>query len=67
MRRLANLVRRLFRPSQRRPFAEDPTLPFTPEEFARLVLSGKHEDMIALANGLAHKSIPGRSKHRAAH
>jgi len=66
MRRLANLFRRLFGPRQRLPLAEDPTLPFTSEELARLIRSGKHEDMKSLANGLTHKSIPGRPRHRAA-
>ena len=66
MWRLANVLRRLFGPRRPPPLAEDLTLPFTSEELARLIRSGKHEDMKALANGLTHKSIPGRPRHRAA-
>ncbi len=68
MRRLANLVRRFFgQPRLRHPFADDPDLPFTSEELGRLIRSGKHEDMKAVADGLACRSISGRPKHRAAH
>ena len=37
MRRLASLVRRFFGPRMRRPIDDDPSLPFTPEEFGRLI------------------------------
>ncbi|MBR0789758.1 hypothetical protein JQ631_11805 [Bradyrhizobium manausense] len=67
MRRLASLVRRFFGPRMRRPIDDDPTLPFAPEEFSRLIRSGKHEDMKLLAEGLACRSIPRRIKYRATH
>ena len=67
MRRLTALLRRFFKPRPRYLSDDDPGLPFTAEEFARLVLSGKSEDMKRLADGLSLKSIAGRSKHRAAH
>lgn len=68
MRRFSNLVRRFFgQPRLRYRFPDDPTLPFTPEEFGRLIRSGKREDMKALAEGLACQSIPGRPAHPAAH
>ena len=37
MRRLASLVRRFFGPRMRPPVDDDPSLPFTPEEFGRLM------------------------------
>ncbi len=67
MRRLASLVRWFFGPRVRTPVEDDPTLPFSPEEFGRLIRSGRPEDMKALAEGLACHSIPRRAKHRAAH
>lgn len=67
MRRLASLVRRFFGPRVRRPIDDDPTLPFTAEEFSRLIRSGRHEDMKLLAEGLACRSIPHRARHGAAH
>ncbi|MDA9401962.1 hypothetical protein [Bradyrhizobium sp. CCBAU 45389] len=67
MRRLASLVRRLFGPRVRRPIDDDPTLPFTSDEFGRLIRSGKREDMKLLAEGLACNSIPRRAKYRATH
>jgi hypothetical protein len=67
MRRLASLVRRFFGPRVRRPIDNDPSLPFTPEEFSRLIRSGKREDMKLLAEGLACRSIPDRVKYRATH
>ena len=67
MRRLASLVRRLFGTRMRRLIDDDPSLPFTPEEFSRLVRSGKREDMKLLAEGLACRSIPHRVKYRATH
>lgn len=67
MRRLASLVRRFLGPRLRTPVDDDPTLPFTPEEFGRLIRSGRRQDMKALADGLACRSIPRRAKHRAAH
>ncbi|MBR1086641.1 hypothetical protein JQ621_04040 [Bradyrhizobium manausense] len=67
MRRLASLVRRLFGPRMRRPIDHDPSLPFTPDEFSRLIRSGKREDMKLLADGLACRSIPRRIKYRATH
>lgn len=67
MRRLASLVRWFFGPRMRRPIDDDPSLPFTPEEFGRLISSGKREDMKMLADGLACRSIPHRAKYRATH
>ncbi|AWM00977.1 hypothetical protein [Bradyrhizobium amphicarpaeae] len=67
MRRLTSLVRRFFGPRMRRPVDADPSLPFTPEEFGRLIRSGRHEDMKLLAEGLACRSIPRRASHRATH
>ncbi|MGL3109870.1 MULTISPECIES: hypothetical protein [unclassified Bradyrhizobium] len=67
MRRLASLVRWFFGPRVRRPIDDDPSLPFTPEEFGRLIRSGKHEDMKLLADGLACRSIPHRAQYRATH
>jgi hypothetical protein len=45
----------------------DPSLPFTCEEFGRLIRSGRHEDMKLLAERLACRSIPRRASHRATH
>ncbi|CUT09780.1 hypothetical protein FXB41_27580 [Bradyrhizobium canariense] len=67
MRRLASLVRRFFGPRVRRPIDDDPSLPFTPEEFGRMIRSGRHEDMKLLAEGLACRTVPRRTRHRAAH
>ncbi|SFO80155.1 hypothetical protein SAMN05216330_104734 [Bradyrhizobium sp. Ghvi] len=67
MRRLASLVRWFFGPRMRRPLDDDPTLPFTSEEFGRLIRSGKREDMKLLADGLTCRSIPHRIKYRATH
>jgi hypothetical protein len=67
MRRLASLVRRFFGPRLRRPIDDDPSLPFTPDEFSRLVRSGKREDMKLLAEGLACRSMPRRANFRATH
>ena len=67
MRRLASLVWRFFGPRVRRPIDDDPTLPFTPEEFGRLIRSGRREDMKLLAEGLACRSIPRRARFRATH
>lgn len=67
MRRLANLVRQFFgQPRLRYRFPDDPTLPFTSEEFGRLIRSGKKEDMKALAEGLACQPAPGHTRDRAA-
>ena len=44
-----------------------PAFRFTPEEFSRLVRSGRREDMKLLAEGLACRSIPRRIKYRATH
>ena len=62
MRRLASLVRRFFGPRVRRPIDDDPSLPFTPEEFGRLIRSGRHEDMKLLAEGHSVKEIAYRLK-----
>ena len=67
MRRLASLVLWFFKPRMRYPVQDDPSLPFTSDELARLIRSGKREDFKRLADGLACHSIPRRPKHRAAH
>ena len=67
MRRLASLVRWFFGPRLRRQVDDDPSLPFTSEEFGRLIRSGSHDDMKKLAEGLTCQSIPRPAKHRAAH
>jgi hypothetical protein len=66
MRRLTALLRGFFRP-RKRYVSDDPALPFTAEEFARLVSSGRSEDMKRLAEGLSCKPLVGRPKHRATH
>ena len=63
MRRLASLVRWFFGPRMRHPIDDDPSLPFTPEEFGRLIRSGRREDMKLLAEGLACRSVPRRIKY----
>ncbi|WLA69107.1 hypothetical protein [Bradyrhizobium diazoefficiens] len=67
MRRLASLILRFFGPRLRRPIDDDPSLPFSADEFGRLIRSGKREDMKLLAEGLACRSIPRRAKYRATH
>lgn len=67
MRRLASLFRRYFGPRVRRPIDDDPNLPFNPEEFGRLIRSGRREDMKLLADGLAGRSTPRRASYRATH
>lgn len=67
MRRLASLVRRFFGPRLRHKIDDDPSLPFSPEEFGRLIRSGRHEDMKLLAERLACQSIPRRASYRATH
>jgi hypothetical protein len=67
MRRLASLVRRLFGPRMRRPIDDDPNLPFTPDEFGKLIRSGRREDMKTIAEALACRSIPNRARYRATH
>jgi hypothetical protein len=56
MRRLADWFRRLFAPGIRELHCE--ALPFTPEEFASLINSGKPEDMKRLAQGLSQGIAP---------
>jgi hypothetical protein len=67
MRRLASLVRRFFGPRLRHMVDHDPSLPFAPEEFSRLIRSGRREDMKLLAEGLACRSIRQRAKFRTTH
>ena len=67
MRRLASLVRWVFGPRLRKPLDDDPALPFTAEEFGRLIRSGRRDDMKRLAEGLSCPSIPRRAKYRATH
>ena len=67
MRRLASLVLWFFKPRMRYPAQDDIGLPFTSDEFGRLIRSGKREDFKRLAEGLGCQSIPRRTRHRAAH
>jgi hypothetical protein len=55
MSRLALWLRHFFGKPVRHSQADD--LPFSPEEFARLISSGKSEDMKILANGLSCAAI----------
>jgi hypothetical protein len=54
MRRLGRWFKGFF--GSGRPPVLDDELPFTPEEFARLIGSGRSEDMRILACGLAQES-----------
>jgi hypothetical protein len=55
MSRLALWLRRFFgRPIRH---SQSDSLPFTPEEFARLITSGKPENMKILAQGLSSAAI----------
>ena len=55
MSRLALWLRHVFGKPIRR--AQDDGLPFSADEFARLISSGKSEDMKTLANGLSSAAI----------
>ena len=64
MRRLALWLRHFFgRPTRH---SQDDNLPFTPEEFARLISSGRSEDMKILAEGLSCAAISENLKTLAA-
>ena len=64
MRRLALWLRHFFgRPIRH---SQGDNLPFTPEEFARLISSGKPEDMKILAEGLSCAAISENLKALAA-
>jgi hypothetical protein len=56
MRRLTAWFKRLFVRSKRE--IGDESLPFTAEEFARLLSSGRPEDMKLLANRLSQDALP---------
>jgi hypothetical protein len=58
MKRLARWFRTFFRRGSR-PVSDD-DLPFTNEEFARLIASGKSEDMKILARGLSRPDPKSR-------
>jgi hypothetical protein len=45
--------------------AGDENLPFTPEEFARLIASGNRQDMRVLAVGLSLREKPLRASAKA--
>ena len=49
----------------RGPRVSDENLPFTAEEFGRLIGSGRSEDMRILARGLAQKSTRSASNEKA--
>jgi hypothetical protein len=55
MRRLTGWFRRFFGSGIQEP--RDGTLPFTAEEFARLISSGKSEDMKRLAERLSRSAV----------
>jgi hypothetical protein len=63
MRRLERWFREFF--GSDRLGVRNDSLPFTDEEFARLIGSGRSEDMRILARGLAQKSIGRASKEKA--
>ena len=48
-----------------RPSVRDENMPFTAEEFGRLIGSGRSEDMRILARGLARKSTGNASNEKA--
>jgi hypothetical protein len=56
MRRLTAWLKRLFVRSKREVGRE--SLPFTTEEFARLLSSGRPEDMKLLAKRLSQNALP---------
>jgi hypothetical protein len=58
MKRLARWFRTFFSRRQR-PVSDD-DLPFTNEEFARLIASGRSEDMKILARGLSRSNPSSR-------
>jgi hypothetical protein len=55
MRRLTGWFRRVFGSGRRE--SGDETLPFTAEEFGRLISSGKSEDMKRLAERLSCNTV----------
>ena len=62
MRRLFLRLKQVFRDRARN--ARQDKLPFTAEEFGRLILSGKSEDMKILAHGLS-RQLSRDAKERA--
>jgi hypothetical protein len=64
MQRLGRWFKALFGAGQ--PRVHDGNLPFTAEEFGRLIRSGRSEDMRILARGLAQKSTGRASSEKAA-
>jgi hypothetical protein len=63
MQRLGRWFKGFFGAGQ--PRVRDDNLPFTAEEFRRLISSGKSEDMRILARGLAQKSTRHASNEKA--
>jgi hypothetical protein len=63
MRRLGRWFKEFFGAS--RPRVRDENLPFTAEEFGRLIGSRRSEDMRILARGLAQKSTRRASNEKA--
>jgi hypothetical protein len=63
MRRLRRWFKELF--SSGRPRVSNDSLPFTAEEFRRLIASGRSEDMRILASGLAQGSTDRSSRENA--
>ena len=63
MQRLGRWFREFFSAAQ--PRVHDGNLPFTAEEFGRLIGSGRSEDMRILARGLAQKSTRSASNEKA--
>jgi hypothetical protein len=63
MQRFGNWFKRIFRPA--RPSVCNDNLPFTAEEFGRLIGSRRSEDMRILAKGLARRSMDRKSSEKA--
>jgi hypothetical protein len=63
MRRLSGWLKQIFRPRGR--VVKHDNLPFSAEEFARLISSGKSEDMKVLAQGLSRSTLLRDERERA--
>jgi hypothetical protein len=63
MQRFGNWFRRIFRPAHSSVCHDN--LPFTAEEFGRLIGSRRSEDMRILAKGLARRSTNRKSSEKA--
>ncbi len=63
MRRLSGWLKQILRLRKR--VVQHDNLPFSAEEFARLISSGKSEDMKVLAQGLSRSTLPRGERERA--